>query len=144
MLRHSSLIALFSLFALVLAACGSQEKKPTQDVLLAKRAFGHMERLRQAYSSRDMNGLKALSSKKAYASIAKRMKKFRSVKLEFVYDWVNIKANGTIEIQVGWTGNWSLAGEGTEVARKGKAAFLLGGKPMRLNRIQGTSPFAAP
>jgi len=144
MLRTPVFITIMSLMFFTLASCGSQEKKPTQDILLTERAFAHIERLRQAYVAGDMAGLEALCSDKAFKSMRKGMKKSRSVRLEFGYEWVRIRTDGIMEIQLGWKGSWSLAGKDKEAAGKGTAVFSLGGRPMKLAGITGASPFAGP
>ena len=144
MLRTPVFIAILFVYAILLAACGTQEKKPSQDVLLAKNAFGQMERLRQAYSARDMAALEALCSEEAYASLKMGMREFRSVKLEFEYKWVDIKTDGTIEVQVAWTGKWTLQGDDAVVSDRGWADFLLSGSKTKLISIKGSSPFAGP
>lgn len=128
-----------------MTACGTQEKKPSQDVLLAKNAFGQMERLRLAYSARDMAALEHLCSEEAYASLSKGMREFRSVKLEFESRWVDIGTDGSIEVRVAWSGKWTLRGDDeAEVSDRGSAAFLFDGRQTKLVSIKGSSPFAGP
>ena len=148
MLRRLSLIARLSglaALALVLLACGSQEKRPSQDVLLAEQATKHIERLRSEYASMSMSGLEALCSAEAYEAIERDLGKnaHSPSTLEFVPEWVEISVDGTIEVRVGWSGTWTLSG-GEEARDKGKAVFVLGGRPMRLQKLKGASPFAAP
>jgi hypothetical protein len=144
MLRNPVFITILIVLALLPAACGTQEKKPSQDVLLAEGAFAQMERLRQAYSARDMSALQALCSGEAYESIRKGMKDFRSVELEFEPKWMNITAEGVLEVQVAWDGNWLIKGEDSGVRDRGRAVFVLGGSRAGLMEIKGASPFEGP
>ena len=148
MLRRLSLIARLSglaALALVLLACGSQEKRPSQDVLLAEQAAKHIERLRSEYASMSMSGLEALCSAEAYEAIESDLRRhgLSPVTIEFVPEWIEISVEGTISVRVGWSGTWKLS-RGEEARDKGKAVFVLGGRPMRLQELKGMSPFAAP
>jgi len=144
MLRNSLFLILLLALALFPSACGTQEKRPSQDVLLAKDAFVLLDRLRNAYSARDMNALESLCTGDGYASLRRDIKEFRSVTLEFQNNWVNIKEDGTMEVQVAWSGKWTLSGEGPVVSDRGKAVFVISGRVPKLLEIQGLSPFAGP
>jgi hypothetical protein len=144
MSRTPVFIAILFVYAIFLSACESQEKKPSQDVLLTQRVFGQMERLRQAYAARDKAALDLICSEETYGSLIKGMSDFRSAKLEFEYKWVNIKADGSIEVRVAWSGKWTLAGEEAGVSDSGSSVFVLGGGQMKLMDIRGASPFAVP
>lgn len=145
MLRKFLLLIILLLTGLIPTACGTQEKRPSQDVLLAKDAFGHLERLRQAYSARDMAALEHLCSQSAYTALRQEMKEFKSVSLEFQNKWVDIKSDGTLEVQVAWMGEWFTGGEnGSLISDSGRATFVLSGRALKLMGVHGSDPFAGP
>ncbi len=134
---------ILALVLALLAACADEVKKPSEDALMAEEAFGVAEGMRRAYVEKNFRGMKKYSTEDAYAEIARDIKKFKNVELEFKPRWVEIKADGALHLYVSWNGSWTLGG-GREEQRRGMALFELRGRPLKLAGIIRSSPFREP
>lgn len=126
-----------------LVGCGTQAKRPSQDVLIAGQVLKHVERLRMAYSARDMVAMEALIMPEAFREIRYGVKQFSSVDITMEGQWIDIKEDGSIEVRISWAGRWHID-RSLEATDKGVAVFVLSGSPLRLEKVRGLSPFAAP
>lgn len=127
----------------ILAGCGTQTKRPSQDVLIAEQAMKHVERLQAAYSARDLTGLETLCTPEAFSKIRFGIKPFSSVDIKMDSQWIDINTSGEVELRIAWAGRWHLE-KGLEATDNGTAVFIIAGSPLKLSKVRGSSPFDAP
>ncbi len=126
----------------LLSACATDgERGPSEDVILTDEAFRVVERARETYVQKDIQGLKEYFTDEGYSLMVRDVKKFESVELKFTPRWVEIKPDGTVHLQVDWEGSWRLREDWTE-ERDGIVTFIL--LRNRIKDMKMTSPFGQP
>jgi len=139
-LIYKSLILLMA--ALFLASCGKKEvKRVAEESAIAQEAFLLIEDIRYAYVKNDRSALQGYSTTDGYRELIGAIKNFESVELTFTPRWVEIE-DSTVYLNVAWSGTWTVMGKKTE--ERGMAIFVLGGRPLKLNRVLRANPFRQP
>lgn len=137
----SSAIAL--MLALALASCASEERKPTQESVMAEQAMSVAEALRSAYVSGDFSSMSQYCTPAGHEEIRRGIRPFSSVKLEFEPEWMEVALEGAVKLRIKWKGTWKLEG-GKQSQHEGRAVFVMEGQPLKLTSIKRSSPFDMP
>jgi len=137
-----SAILLLCLTIIFLASCGKKEVKPvSQESRTALEAFGLAEKIKTAFTERDLATLKSSSTEKGYADIMTNSKPFDTVSLNFTPRWVEIEDN-KILLNIAWKSTWNVSGSSVE--DEGMAVFVFEGRPLKLAGILRANPFVLP
>lgn len=137
----ASLAALIAIFAIT--ACASEERKPTQESVMAEQAMSIAEALRSAYASGNTSMMSDYCTAAGYDEIRRGLKPFSSVKLEFEPEWMDVDLDSTVKLRIKWKGTWKLE-NGKESQHEGRAVFVMQGQPLKLTSIKRSNPFDMP
>jgi hypothetical protein len=135
-------IILIVLSVVLLVACGKKEvKQVSPDAKLSSEAFTLVEKIREAYVSKDLVTIQQNSTEAGYRDIMTNRNPFDSVSLTFTPRWVEIEKDQTT-INVTWKSKWTAAGKTT--SDRGMAVIILEGTPLKVSKIVRGNPFVYP
>jgi hypothetical protein len=127
---------------MVVISCGKKEvKKVSEDSKMAVEAFDVAEKIKEAYIKKNFTAIEEHTTKDGARSILASMKGFDSVELEFNPVLIEIEGD-LLHLYISWNGIWQKSGKTTE--ESGLAAFVLKGKPLKLDNILRANPFVYP
>ncbi|HWR90414.1 MAG TPA: hypothetical protein VN260_09145 [Dissulfurispiraceae bacterium] len=133
-------IVILCLFAV---SCGKKEVKKTvsEDSRVATEAMQVVEKLREAYTAKDLHAIERVTTRDGFNLIRGSIKNFDRVDLQFNPVLVEIES-GTANVNVSWKGTWSREGKTTE--ERGMTVFVLKVRPLRVDNIMRSNPFSYP
>ncbi len=124
------------------ASCGKGEvKKVSEDSKIATEAFSLAEKIREAYTKKDLSTIEKNSTREGFRTISSAFKTFDSVDLTFSPVWVEIEDN-VVHLNISWKGTWQKGGKTME--ERGMAVFVLKGRPLKVDNILRANPFRYP
>jgi hypothetical protein len=128
--------------ALFIFSCGKTEvKKISEESIIATEAFSTLERIKEAYTNRDIRSIEKFSTKDGFKKIVGSMKTFDSVELTLNPVLVEIE-NERVSVNVSWKGTWKK--EGKTIEERGMAVFILKDRPLKVDDILRSNPFIYP
>lgn len=135
-------IILVVLSVVLLFACGKKEvKQVSPDAKLSSEAFTLVEKIREAYVSKDLVTIQQNSTEAGYRDIMSNRSPYDSVSLTFTPRWVEIEKDQTT-INVTWKSKWTAAGK--TASDRGMAVIILEGAPLKVSKIVRGNPFVYP
>ncbi len=139
-------LAIALLFA-ALAACSTEQKKPSEEAVIVDKAMAIIESVRQGYVAHDFEAVGQETTPELKKKIKDESKGFNSVVLEITPKWVDIdqKPLGRtkkLSVRTLWKGSWKVGDKTYE--EQGNAVFVLDGDPLLLQDITGNDPFTHP
>lgn len=139
LLKTCCIITLF--ISLIALGCGKDKVKPSEDSMLAQGALRSLERIKEAYETKNIDSVRELAESGLVSSL-KRELKFDNAGLSFSTPRIIKITASYVTVSVNWQGEWELGG----VTRKnrGSSNFLFLKDSMRLAEIVGDNPFAVP
>lgn len=122
------------------SGCASDETRmPTPEAVIAREAFDHAIKIRDAFIDEDSKSLKTLCSESMYHTLMGARESFRNPSLDFTMRWVDIDEHGTVHLYVAWQRKGEY--EGKDASGAGMGVFVLKGSPFLLEEILRESPF---
>ena len=143
---YNSLVNMKTLYALLICTvllsygCASDNKKPSDDSLMAAEAYDHINTVREAYESKNEYMLTHLVPELSRLII--RDLTFEKAELSFKTRLVRI-TESSIVINLNWRGSWWVDGR-DKIEHSGVADFVINRQTMILSHINGDSPFLTP
>lgn len=126
-----------------IASCGKKDTiKPTEDSRIATEAFKVVEEIREAYIKKDVQAIERNTTREGFKAISQTVRRFDSASLNFNPVWVEIEQDGTVNLNVSWTGTWKRGSATFD--ERGMAVFVLKGRPLKVDAIIRENPFKHP
>jgi len=127
-----------------IVSCGGKKeiKQLPSEVKDVKKAFEIIDKIKNAYTKKDMITLKKFTTKKCYLYLISSIKEFDKVKLNFVPQWVDIKNNNIIIIYIEWNGIWKIKNK--QYRKNGFVVFKILTSSFQLDEILRANPFSQP
>lgn len=133
---------MIAVFLLLLAGCSSDEKRPTEDSLMAAEAITLIDGLKKAYERKDFSAMERFFASGSFDTVKNRLREFESVKLDIKPQMIEVEPEGTLKARVLWSGTWTTP-DG-QVQKGGALEMRLAGKPLRIKEIIQGNPFRHP
>ncbi len=143
--RKSRIMAavLFLILSAFICGCSKKQVKPEpSEVKITSQAFLAIEHLRKAYEAKNAAAAKEATTSTGFPDVTDSFDQFDSATLKFYPKWVDMAADGTIDINVAWDGVWTK--DGKKDKEQGMAVFEMTGNPPKLNRVLKGNPFTYP
>ncbi|MDA8387512.1 MAG: hypothetical protein M0Z58_02460 [Nitrospiraceae bacterium] len=136
-------LLVFALSLLGAAGCSKKQIKPVPEGAVYYRDANRLiQALREGYTQKDPDIIRAVSTYKGYEEIAPSLGKFDSVSLAFTMKWIDATTPQTMDVTVAWEGVWTKGGQ--KDSESGTAVFELTGSPPQFNAVLSGNPFIYP
>ena len=124
----------------IAAGCATDNKKPSEDSLLATGAMDHINSVKEAYEGKDRSALEQLVPELAEGILKELV--FDTAELSFTNRLIRITGTSVV-VNMNWRGSW-LLDQSRKIENRGAADFVLDRDTMSLSRIDGDNPFTIP
>jgi hypothetical protein len=126
-------------------SCGGGKKevvRTSEDSRIATEAFKVVEDIKEAYVKKDVQAIERNTTKEGFKAISQTVRRFDSASLNFSPVWMEIEQDGTVSLNVSWTGTWKRGSATFD--ERGMAVFMLKGRPLKVDAIVRENPFRHP
>ena len=132
---------IFLVISFLSFGCGKDEVKPSEDSVLAQNALRSIEKIKEAYQTKNLSPVSDLIDSGMLARLKEELN-FNKAALSFSTPRVIKITDSHVTVSVNWQGNWEL-GSVTRVNR-GSSRFVFLKNSMQLAEIEDDNPFSIP
>ncbi|MEW6115948.1 MAG: hypothetical protein AB1553_03505 [Nitrospirota bacterium] len=128
----------------VIVSCGGKKEaiRTSEDSRIATEAFKVVEDIKEAYLKKDVQTIERNTTREGFKVISQTVRRFDSASLNFNPVWTEIEQDGTVNLNVSWTGTWKRGSSTFD--ERGMAVFVLKGRPLKVDAIVRENPFRYP
>lgn len=120
---YISILLLIVTLPALLTCASDDEKVPSVEADIARRAFDLSIKIKEAYLEKDSNALITLCGKDLYDKLVSEMGRFKGNKMEFRMRWVDIDEEDIVHLYVQWNKVIDDPGGGDQIT--GLALFVI-------------------